>query len=248
MRQQHTRFYLIITILLLLAVFFGFGRTFFLRPFFEQPSRWKLDQLPTVYVVHGIVLTTWFIMLVVQSMLINIRKISIHRKLGYAMAGLAILVVVTGIQVVLDSTPRSIGMGILDPENMDEMYQQSVPLFVDLLSLIVFTLSVGLAILFRKNVNIHRTLMLIGSMSFMVVALARALPEFFPRVELPLIIGFFILFPVLLFCHDWISYKRFPIFAFAGLLALLAMVFFTLFFAGSDWYFNFFMNYLSGVR
>lgn len=247
MNKKHSRFYLIMTIVLLVMVFLGFGRTFFLRPFFEQPARWQLDQLPTVYLVHGIILTAWFVLLIVQSTLINIRKVVIHRKLGYGLAVLAVLVVFSGIQVVLDSTPRSIKMGILAPENQSQMLGQSVPLFLDLLSLIVFTLFIGLAIVFRRNIKLHRTLILIGSMSFMAVALARALPEFFPRVELPLIIGSFLLFPILLFVHDWIYYKRFPVYAFAGLLTLIAMVFMTLFFVRSDWWFNFFMNYLSGL-
>jgi uncharacterized membrane protein YozB (DUF420 family) len=234
--------------MLLVMVFLGFGRTFFLRSFFEQPARWQFEQLPTVYLVHGVVLTAWFILLVVQSTFINIRKVELHRKLGYGMAVLAVLVVFTGIQVVLDSTPRSIKMGILDSENQSQMLGQSVPLFVDLLSLIVFTLSIGIAIVLRRNIQLHRTLMLIGSMSFMVVALARALPEFFLGVELPLIIGCFLLFPALLFAHDWIYFKRFPVYAFAGLLTLIAMVFMTLLFTRSDWWFSFFMNYLSGLN
>jgi hypothetical protein len=234
--------------MLLVMVFLGFGRTFFLRSFFEQPARWQFEQLPTVYLFHGVVLTAWFILLVVQSTFINIRKVELHRKLGYGMAVLAVLVVFTGIQVVLDSTPRSIKMGILDSENQSQMLGQSVPLFVDLLSLIVFTLSIGIAIVLRRNIQLHRTLMLIGSMSFMVVALARALPEFFLGVELPLIIGCFLLFPALLFAHDWIYFKRFPVYAFAGLLTLIAMVFMTLLFTRSDWWFSFFMNYLSGLN
>jgi hypothetical protein len=247
MNKKYSRFYLIITIVLLVMVFLGFGRTFFLRSFLEQPARWQLDQFPMVYLIHGIILTAWFVLLMVQSTLINIRKVEIHRKLGYGMAVLAVLVVITGIQVVLDSTPRSIGMGLLDPENQSQMLAQSVPLFLDLLSLIVFTISIGLAIVLRKNIKLHRTLILIGSMSFMVVTLARALPEFFPRVELPLIIGSFLIFPVILFGHDWISYKRFPVYAFAGLLTLIGMVLMTLFFTGSDWWLNFFMKYLSGL-
>jgi len=229
-------------------VFLGFGRTFFLRSFLEQPARWQLDQLPMVYFVHGIILTSWFVLLMVQSILINIRKVSIHRKLGYCMAVLAVLVVFTGIQVILDSTPRSINMGILDPENQSQMLGQSMPLLLDLLSLIVFTLFIGLAIVLRRNIKLHRTLMLIGSMSFMVVTLARALPEFFPRVEIPLIIGSFLIFPILLIVHDWIHYKRFPVYAFVGLLTLITMVLMTLIFTGSDWWFNFFMNYLSGLN
>lgn len=247
MKLQLSRFYLIITILLLLFVLIGFSRTFYLRPFFEQPERWKLDQLPSVYVIHGIVLTAWFLLLVVQSALINIRKISIHRKLGFAMAFLAILVVFTGVQVVLDSTPRSIRMGLLDLESISEMRGQSFPLFLDLLSLMVFTGAIVIALVFRKNQVLHRTSVLTGSFAFMVVALARATEFVFPSSGLGLLVALFFLLPILLMVHDWIIFKRFPKYAFIGLMTLLLMVVFAFAIPQTDWGYHFFVNYLSGL-
>jgi hypothetical protein len=247
MKHQHPRFYLIITILLLLFVLIGFSRTFYLRSFFEQPERWQLDQLPSVYVIHGMVLTAWFMLLVVQSALINLRKVSIHRKLGFAVVFLAVLVVFTGIQVVLDSTPRSVRMGLLDPKSISEMRGQSFPLFLDLLSLVVFTGAIVMALVFRKNPVIHRTSVLTGSFAFMVVALARATAFLFPSSGLTLLVALFFLLPILLMVHDWIIFKRFPKYAFIGLMVLLLMVVFAFVIPQTDWGYRFFINYLSGL-
>lgn len=248
-RAQRSRFYLALTVLLLLMVFLGFARTFYLRPFFEQPSAWQLDRLPWVYVFHGIVATAWFALLVVQSALVHSRKIGIHRKLGFAMAGVAVLLVVTGVFAVLNSTPRRVGMGLLDPGNMAEMRAQSVPLFLDLLSLVVFTLAVGTALVFRSRVSLHRTLMLVGSMAFMVVTLVRILgwlPGIPGSLFLPLVVVLFLLSPMALLIHDWVALKRFPAYAFAGLAALVLMAGLTFVIPSTDWGFRLFLRYLSG--
>ncbi|MGY6523081.1 MAG: hypothetical protein ACXIUD_15215 [Mongoliitalea sp.] len=247
MKTQYSRFYLILTIILLLFVLIGFTRTFYLRPFLEQPERWQLDRLPTVYVIHGIILTAWFLLLVIQSALVNTRKVAIHKKLGYAMSVLAVLVVITSIQAVLDSTPRSIRMGLLNPENMDEMKDQSFPLFLDLLSLVVFTIAISIALVFRKNPLLHRTAVLIGSMAFMVVALVRATFLVFPDSDILLSAILFFLLPILLMVHDWILFKRFPVYAFVGLISLVLMVVLTFVIYSCDWGYQFFLAYISGL-
>ena len=247
MKTHHSRFYLILTTILLLFVLFGFTRTFYLRPFFEQPERWQLDRLPTVYVIHGIILTAWFLLLLIQSALVNVRKVAVHKKLGYAMAVLAVLVVFTSIQAVLDSTPRSIRMGLLNPENMDEMRGQSIPLFLDLLSLVIFTIAIGATMVFRKNPVLHRTAVLIGSMAFMVVALVRATFFVFPDSGMLLPAVLFFLLPILLVVHDWILFKRFPKYAVGGLIILGLMVPLAFFISSTHWGYQFFLTYLSGL-
>ena len=247
MRTKHPQFYLTITIVLLLIVLVGFTRTFYLRPFFEQPERWQLDRLPMVYVIHGVILTVWYLLLVLQSALVNIRKVSIHKKLGYAMMVLAVLVIVTGVQVVMDSTPRSIRMGLLDPESMNEMRDQSIPLFLDLSSLVVFTITLGIAFIYKSVPILHRTAILIGSMAFMVVALVRATFFVFPESGLFLAAILFFLLPISLIIHDWVLLKRFPKYAFAGLVLLALMVPFSFFISSTDWGYQFFLTYLSGL-
>lgn len=247
--SERSRFYLALTVLLLLLVLVGFSRTFYLRPFFEQPSGWQLDRLPWVYVFHGIVATAWFVLLVTQSALVHSRKIWIHRRLGLVMAGVAVFVVITGVLAVLDSTPRRIEMGLLDPGSMAAMRAQSVPLFLDLLSLVVFTVAIVMALAFRSLAVVHRTSILVGSMAFMVVALARVLgmiPGIPGALVLPLIVVLFLLGPLALLIHDWAAHGRFPVFAFIGLASLVLMAALTFVIPSTDWGFRFFLNYLSG--
>lgn len=248
-RAQRSRFYLILTALLLLLVFVGFARTFYLRPFIEQPRAWQLDRLPWVYVFHGLVATAWFVLLMLQSALVHSRKLGVHRKLGFTMAGVAVLLVVTGVLAVLDSTPRRVGLGVLNPGDLAEMQAQSLPLVLDLLSLVVFTVAVGTALVFRTNAILHRTFMLVGSMAFMVVTLTRVL-DLIPGIPgflfVPMVAVLSLLGPSALLIHDWVTHRRVPPYAFAGLTAIVLMAVLTFVIPSTEWGFRLFLTYLSG--
>ena len=252
MTAKHSRFYLTLTIALLLLVLLGFGRTFYFRPFFEQPLRWQMDRLPWLYVIHGVAMTAWFVLLVLQSALINLRRHPVHRKLGYALAGLAVLVVVTGLQAVFDATPSRLELGLLNPADPNSLRGHMLPIYLDLLSLIVFAGAVTTAIVHRGNRVLHRTMMLIGSMAFTNAAIARLLGGL--PIELnfaqfvALTLSLFFAGPIALLVHDWLTLKRFPSYAFIGAGVLLAMVALALYLPGSEWGLQFFLDHLSGWR
>jgi len=76
-RLRDRRFYLLITILTAALVFAGFARTFYLNGLFAKM------QLPSLFIVHGVVFSSWLVVLVTQAFLVSARKIQIHKKLGY---------------------------------------------------------------------------------------------------------------------------------------------------------------------
>jgi len=252
MRTERSRFYLMLTTALLLLVVLGFGRTFYFRPLFDQPERWQMDRLPWLYVIHGLAMTAWFVLLVVQSALINLRRPQVHRKLGYALAALAVVVVSSGLLVVLDATPSRLQLGLLDPANPASIRGHMLPVYLDLLSLIVFTGAIAAGLLFRHNRVLHRTMMLIGSMAFMVAAIARIVENiggglsFTQFVILTLVL--FLGAPVALVVHDWITFKRFPTYAFIGSCVLCLFVVLALILPGTEWGLQLFLNHLSGWR
>jgi len=82
MKTQHSRFYLIITLLLLSVVLLGFGPRFFLRPFFEQPRHLQMEHLPIKFMLHGVLMTLWYVLLVTQSALVNTKNIHFHKRMG----------------------------------------------------------------------------------------------------------------------------------------------------------------------
>src|SRR5262245_40369856 len=77
---------------LFIIVLLGFSPSFYLRGAFHH-----LAPLPVLLYVHGIVLTIWFSLTVVQGWLMRTQRARVHRRLGWVAAGYAIVVIVLGV-------------------------------------------------------------------------------------------------------------------------------------------------------
>src|ERR1044071_9515795 len=82
-RRRERLFYTGMSAAFVVTVFAGFARTYYLRPFFDARP------LVTVLHLHGLVFTSWILLLVVQTALVAKRRTDVHRRLGVAGGGLA---------------------------------------------------------------------------------------------------------------------------------------------------------------
>src|SRR5580704_4292383 len=94
-RASGQRFYAGVAIGTALLVFVGFARTYYLKVLFGTP------ELQVLLHVHGLVMTTWFVLFFVQVRLIAVHRTALHRRLGVGGAILAGLVLVLSTMVVL---------------------------------------------------------------------------------------------------------------------------------------------------
>ena len=133
--------------LLLVAMLVGFARTFFLRAFFDVPP------MPAYLYVHGLVLTAWFVLVFVQTVLVAARRTSLHRRLGVSTAVVGALLVPVSAFVAIRAVPRLAALGAPD--------DAIVPIvFGDLLALTSFVGLVGAALYLRKRPDFHKRFML----------------------------------------------------------------------------------------
>lgn len=146
--SRSKRFFICTAILMLVVVALGFGKSFYLRPLFSSKP------LPSYLVVHGVTMTAWFLLFLVQASLVSARRIDIHRKLGIAGVALAAWVVITGVVVNLNVIPRMLALGqISKPEEGVQFALASLS------GLIPFAILVLLAVLLRHRSAIHKRLM-----------------------------------------------------------------------------------------
>jgi hypothetical protein len=151
------RFFFTAHLVLLLAVLVGFTPTFYLR------SLYSTHPLPSVLYLHGAVLTGWFLLTVLQGWLAQTQRFRLHRRTGYLVAAYAALVVVMGLVATfrlageLDS-PK-------DPDN--------IVVWGNLFTLVLFAAFVSLALVFRKQPEVHKRLTLLASISIVGPAVAR---------------------------------------------------------------------------
>ena len=158
------RFFLTMSIVLLLIVLTGFAPTLYLRAFFDVPP------IPAWVYVHGVILTGWFVLFCLQSSLAVTGRVWLHRRLGVAGAVLGTAVIAANLAVLAGIGPRlrvALSSGEFDPAFVIRA------VWGDLVSTIAFAVLLSAAIAFRRQPEIHKRLMLLASASIVGPALGR---------------------------------------------------------------------------
>jgi hypothetical protein len=158
------RFFLAMSVVLLAIVLVGFGRTLYLRAFFDVPA------IPPRAYVHGIILTAWFALFCCQAALVATGRPGLHRRLGVLSALVAVAVIVGNVSVLAGISPRL--RAVLEDGCVDAAFIVRA-IWGDFTSTVVFAAFVSLALLFRHRGEVHRRLMLLASASIIGPALGR---------------------------------------------------------------------------
>lgn len=156
--RQQTKFFFGLAVVMLTLVVVGFARTFYARPFFgaiDEPTR--SAELPRHLMLHGLVMTSWFALVVTQTLLIAKRNVALHRRLGIAGAALAVLVVVVDMFTIVEYVVCREAAGIA-------ITQQQQPVVVgDTLNVLVyFPLFTAGGLYLRRTPEAHKRLMLMS--------------------------------------------------------------------------------------
>jgi len=204
-RSPASLFYPGIAVFAAVVIIFGFARTYYLKEFFGTPS------LPFLVHLHGAVMTTWMALFIAQTTLVEKGRTDIHRRLGVAGAFLAAAIIIIGPVVAVHAVQRR-----HHPPGVNPLMFMAVP-FGDI---VVFGTLVGAALLYRRRPELHKRLMLVGTIAILPPGVARWPLQFLPKGPL-----FFFGFPdlVLLGCitYDYAKTRRLnPAFAWGGLLLI----------------------------
>lgn len=145
-------------ILVIVAV--GFMPSFYWPGSFGPADAATRNQNAPAYIfVHGIAMTSWFLLYFVQACLVAKNHVGLHQRLGIAGAALATVLVPLNGFVVAKSVSRS-GLTAL-------------PVLGDFAVLALFSVLVILGIRAREVPAVHKRLMLIATISMTAPALAR---------------------------------------------------------------------------
>jgi len=152
-------FYLCMSLVLAWLVVWGFSRTVNANLLHASPPR------PTLLWFHAAAFSTWVVFFIVQSSLVRMRQVSVHRFLGWFGTGLAAVMVVLGVVVAV--VMARFDSVVLHQPGTDAFL--SIP-FADM---IIFGSCIALAIYWRKKPEYHRRLIFIASCGLMDAALGR---------------------------------------------------------------------------
>lgn len=171
--KQKSRYFLVASCLALLVAFVGFFKTFIL------PSARGTFSAPAVIYVHGGLLFLWTAFLVMQSMLIQMRKLYLHRLMGFVSLGLVPCVVISTMAAGVYVLKRDLALG------GGQVAMSS--LIGSFTSPMMFAIIVAAAIVYRRRPEFHKRLMLLAMIAIIWPAFFR-FRHYFPSVAHPEVI------------------------------------------------------------
>ena len=192
---------------IVVTVFVGFARTYYLRRYYHA------EALPLLVHLHGAVFTAWILLFATQTALVAGRRIDLHRRLGVAGAALAGLLVVLGLTTAIVSARRNVAAG-----HEEALTFLAIPLG----DMLVFSVLTTAGILNRRRGEMHKRLMLLATISILDAAIVRwplaimaAGPKaFFAATDLFIVAGV---------AYDLVSHRRVHhAYVWGGLLIVLS--------------------------
>ncbi len=203
LESQGRLFHTGMAVALLLTTVVGFGPTYFFKPIHPSPP------LSPLLHVHGMVFTAWLVLLIVQSGLVRAERIDLHKRLGMFGAALAVVVVVLGLSVAIYAARRGTSAGGMTPLAF---------MIFPFGQVLLFGGFVGAGLWNRRKPELHRRLILLGSISMMTPAISR-------MVDKRSVLAMFLTvgFVVVAMIHDWLTRRRVhPVYVVGGLILLVS--------------------------
>ncbi|HXD23317.1 MAG TPA: hypothetical protein VN613_08155 [Gemmatimonadaceae bacterium] len=166
----------------LLVVFAGFARTFYLNGYLAH------FPLTGMLYLHGLVMTLWFALFLVQVRLVAAGRTPVHRRVGVFGAIAAVLVLIVG------TTTAILGAraGHTPPGAPPALVFLAIPIG----DMVMFAGLTGAAIWLRRRPEYHKRLMLLATLGILTAAISRipidalqagGLPAFFGATDVLLI-------------------------------------------------------------
>jgi len=200
--------------------------------------------IETHIIIHGISAISWMLITVVQAGLIKSRWRKHHRTFGYASLVFAIILVISGLQVLQTMLLKDNGL------------EDGIPLlaikflYIDITVLMLFCVFLWLAIKAarKRDFSLHMRLMACTAILPLEAALERTylygIPSLVPNFDVALyasVITLIVLMAVLVVLDRWYKRSRWPYTALLAYFVLLLLT--TDIIAQSDWFNSFAIFY-----
>jgi hypothetical protein len=158
-------FYSAVAILLFVLMFMGFQQFYLHGKAF--PNRPLAPPVRGLLIAHGVAMTLWMVLFLVQPLLVAGGNRKMHMTIGKIGTVIAACIIGLGFYTAIQSakfTPPEARIWGLPGKNF---------LAVPVLSIITFAIFVAIGVLTRKNAQVHRPMMFMAVMATMSAPIAR---------------------------------------------------------------------------
>ena len=160
-KRSDSAFFVVSTAAILVFVFAGFARTFYLHRLFGLPA-------PSAFMsFHGLLMSGWILLLFIQTGLVARRRVLWHRRLGIAGACYAAAIVVVGCAATLIAATREVRA------NSANVASQFNVLALELTQMLLFASLVGAGVWLRRRYEWHKRLMLLATLCILPNVIVR---------------------------------------------------------------------------
>lgn len=160
------------------------------------------NQFSTVIHIHFVAFLCWLLLTIIQPVLINMRKIALHRKLGKLSYIVAPVMVVTMCLLVLAQTKRQLS------ESIDGA---AITAIIGLLDILSFSIYYIIAMANRKNVRWHVAFILSATLIVLNPGMSRLLNQIQPGLGMLGAVLMPFIVPLVIIIYEKIKLKK-PIF------------------------------------
>jgi hypothetical protein len=159
LRGEH-RFFVGMAVAACATVFFGFAPSYYVKSVTHvthYPTGVPVSpSLPLLVHVHAVAFSTWMLLFLAQSTLVAAGRTDIHRRLGVAAAALVPVMIVLGVMTAI--------RGAKDGWNPGGPYRDALAfMIVGLTDIVMFSLFVLAGLVYRRRPEVHKRLMLLGT-------------------------------------------------------------------------------------
>src|SRR6266511_2189566 len=201
-KRRERTFYIGMSVAVVITVFAGFSRTYYLRPYFNSAPLMPLLHL------HGLVFSSWLLLFVTQTTLVAAHRTDIHRRLGILGGRSVIQKKMIGVSTAVIRASQGATPPDISPLSF---------LVIPLGDMFVFASLIGVGFYFRRRPDVHKRLMMLATISILAAAIAR-LPLAIMQAGPPAFFGLTDAFIVACVAYDLVTLKRIHrATAFAGL-------------------------------
>lgn len=190
-RSFRPSFFFWMTVVMAFFIFSGFSLTYWM-----PMATGSLAPLPPVVHLHGLFFFSWIVLLVIQSALINVRNMQLHRSLGTFGIGIGTGVLLVGTLITLLSVRASVTNP--SPDNNSLTY-------LSVTAIVSFAVLFVLAIRNVRTPDNHKRLILFATINLLPPGVNRLYMVSLELTRLPLLATYLTLdaLAIAILIHDW---------------------------------------------
>jgi uncharacterized membrane protein YozB (DUF420 family) len=153
------QFYFAMALACALVAFLGF-----LPTYWAPLAAGSLAEAPVIH-LHAVLFSAWSLFFVIQARLAGTGRIARHRAIGLAGISLASMMLIVGLATAIHSVEAQSAAGFGERARSF--------LIVPVTTILFFATAVAIAIIYRRQPEIHKRWMLIASVAILMAAMAR---------------------------------------------------------------------------